>query len=116
MKFYPFFCHSLPTAESSLLAKGFAISLGPTLPRKKVIRLTDRPDMTIVLDWDVKPQINQLTVNVCVILQLPCRWREGTDSIYPLFHRTIAHDFSDEFSPIPSHMVENKFGDQENKR
>ena len=30
-----------------------------TLPRKTVVMLTDRPDMTIVVDWDIKPQIKQ---------------------------------------------------------
>ena len=29
------------------------------LPRNSVIRLTDRLDMTIVVDWDVKPQMKQ---------------------------------------------------------
>ena len=27
-----------------------------SLPRNSVVRLTDRLDMTIVVDWDVKPQ------------------------------------------------------------
>ena len=30
-----------------------------SLPWNSVIRLTDRRDMTIVVDWDVKPQIKQ---------------------------------------------------------
>ena len=29
------------------------------LPRNSVVRLTDRLDMTIIVDWDVKPQIKQ---------------------------------------------------------
>ena len=31
-----------------------------SLPRESVVRLTDSLDITIVVDWDVKPQINQL--------------------------------------------------------
>ena len=31
-----------------------------SLPRNSVVRLTDRLDMTIVVDWDVKPQIKQM--------------------------------------------------------
>ena len=30
-----------------------------SLPMNSVVRLTDRLDMTIVVDWDVKPQIKQ---------------------------------------------------------
>ena len=30
-----------------------------SLPRESVVRLTDSLDITIVVDWDVKPQINQ---------------------------------------------------------
>ena len=30
-----------------------------SLPRNSVVRLTDRLDMTIVVDWDIKPQIKQ---------------------------------------------------------
>ena len=29
------------------------------LPKNNVVRLTDRLDMTIVVDWDVKPQLKQ---------------------------------------------------------
>ena len=32
-----------------------------SLPRNSVFRLTDRLDMTIVAEWDVKPQI-KLTI------------------------------------------------------
>ena len=32
-----------------------------SLLRNSVVRLTDRLDMTIVVEWDVKPQINQPT-------------------------------------------------------
>ena len=30
-----------------------------SLPRNSVVKLTDRLDMTIVVDWDIKPQIKQ---------------------------------------------------------
>ena len=62
-----FFGHSLPSADSSravviywrndmhfVLANRLGI-----LPRNSVVRLTDHLDMTIVVDWDVKPQIKQ---------------------------------------------------------
>ena len=29
------------------------------MPRNSVVRLPDRNDMTIVVDWDVEPQIKQ---------------------------------------------------------
>ena len=32
---------------------------GLSLPRKSVVRLTDRHDMTILVDWGVKPQSKQ---------------------------------------------------------
>ena len=35
-----------------------------SLPRNNVARLTDRLDMNIVVDWDVKPQIKQ-TNSLC---------------------------------------------------
>ena len=37
--------------------------LGLSLPWKSVVRLTDHLNMTIVVDWDVKPQ-NKLVNNV----------------------------------------------------
>ena len=37
--------------------------LGLSLPRKSVVRLTDRLDMTIVVEWDVKPQNNNSNNN-----------------------------------------------------
>ena len=36
----------------------FTTKLGLSLPRKNVVRLTDRLDMTIDVDWDVDPQHN----------------------------------------------------------
>ena len=35
--------------------------LGLSLPRKSVVRLTDNLDMTILVDWDVKPQKKKQT-------------------------------------------------------
>ena len=32
-----------------------------SLPRKRAVRLTDRLDITIIVDWDVKSQINHPT-------------------------------------------------------
>ena len=34
-----------------------------SMPRNSVIKLTDRLDMTIIVDWDVKPQISFLTIS-----------------------------------------------------
>ena len=48
---------------TSLLAKVCALSTGKllslSLPRKSAVRLTERFDMTIAVDWDVKPQTKQ---------------------------------------------------------
>ena len=33
--------------------------VGLSLPWKSVVRLSDRLDMTIVVDWDIKPQTKQ---------------------------------------------------------
>ena len=39
------------------------------LPRNSVVRFTDCLDMTIVVDWDVKPQINQTNIpSIYIIL------------------------------------------------
>ena len=58
------FCsHSLPTADSSRAVSYWRkdvhlvlVNLLGSLPRNSVVKLTDRLDMTIVVDWDVKPQ------------------------------------------------------------
>ena len=50
--------HSFPAAGCQLLAKGCALVQGLSLPRKNVVGLTDRLDITIVVclgDWDVNP-------------------------------------------------------------
>ena len=59
----------LPSADSfkkgccQLQAKVCAQSIGYPLvqacPGKKMVRCTDRPDMTIAVDWDLKQQIKQ---------------------------------------------------------
>ena len=49
----------IQVGSCQLLAKSGALSPGyrlGSLPRKSVVRLTDRLDMTIVVDRDVKPQ------------------------------------------------------------
>ena len=62
-----FYGHSRPTADSSRTVVSYwqknvhlvlVKHLG-SLPRNSVVRLTDRLNMTIVVDWDVKPQIKQ---------------------------------------------------------
>ena len=42
--------------------------LGLSLPRKSVVRLTDRLDITIAVDWDVKPQNNSNSIEYSDIL------------------------------------------------
>ena len=37
-----------------------------SLPRNSVVSLTDLLDMTIIVDWDVKPQIKQTVCANCV--------------------------------------------------
>ena len=44
------------TGERCALSTCTVNHLGLSLPRKSVVRLTDRLGMTIVVDWDVKPQ------------------------------------------------------------
>ena len=63
------FCgHSLPTPDSSRAAVSYwrkdvhqllINCLGLSLRSKSLVRLTDRLDMTIVVDWDVKWQNKQ---------------------------------------------------------
>ena len=71
-----FYDHSLPTADSSRAVVSYwrkDVHLVPywlTAYRKPaqeqcaVVRLTDHLDMTIVVDWDVKPQIKQININI----------------------------------------------------
>ena len=57
---FPWRCSKKGSCQ--LLAKRSALSTGKrvvSLPRNRMVRLTDRHDMTIVVDWDVKPQIKQ---------------------------------------------------------
>ena len=59
--------HSFPSADSSKAVVNYwrkhmhlvLVNYLGSLPRNSVVRLTDRHDMTIVVDWDVKPQIEQ---------------------------------------------------------
>ena len=61
------YCHSFPTADSSRAVVSYRRNyvhlvlvkrLG-SLPRTSVVRITGRLNITIVVDWDVKPQINR---------------------------------------------------------
>ena len=57
-----------------------------SLHRKSVVRLTDRLDMTIVVDWDVKPQMKQTNTQKdhspltellpLIIEKFPMLWQE----------------------------------------
>ena len=47
------------TGSYQLLQKDVHLVLVNRLPRNSVVRLTDCLDMTIVVDWDVKPLIKQ---------------------------------------------------------
>ena len=62
-----FYRHSFPGADSSRAVVNYwwkdvhlvLVNRLGSLPRNSVVRLTDRLGMTIVVDWDVKPQIVQ---------------------------------------------------------
>ena len=67
-----FYGHSLPIPGSSRAIVSFLWKdvhcllinhLGLSLPRKSVDRLTDRHNMTIVVDWDVKEHSNKQTID-----------------------------------------------------
>ena len=61
------YSHSLPTADSSRAVVSYwrkdvhlvLVNRLGSLSRNGVVRLTDHLDMTVVVDWDVKPQIRQ---------------------------------------------------------
>ena len=62
--------HSLPTLPliqiRQLSVAGERICrFDISMPRKNVVRLTDRLDMTIVVDLDVNPQTNQIKPSIC---------------------------------------------------
>ena len=46
----------LSVTSERMCKKVLVKRLGLSLPRKSVVRLIDRLDMTIAIDWDVKPQ------------------------------------------------------------
>ena len=46
-----------------LLIQEGLLSVIVSLPSKSVVRLTDRLDRTIAVDWDVKPQTKQTKSN-----------------------------------------------------
>ena len=62
-----FYGHSFPTADSSRAVVSYwwkdehlvLVNRLGRLPRNSVVRLTDHLDLTIVVDWDIKPQIKQ---------------------------------------------------------
>ena len=66
-----FYGHSLPTADSSRAVVSYwrkdvhlvVVNRLGRLPRNSAVRLTDSFAMTIVVDWDVKPQIKQTAQN-----------------------------------------------------
>ena len=49
-------CPNLPVQKLRIIT----VHVGLSLPRKNVVRLTDRLNMIIAVDWDVKPQNNDL--------------------------------------------------------
>ena len=66
-----FYGHSLPTADSSNAVVSYwrkyvhlvLVNCLGSLPRNSVVRLTDRLNMIIVVDRDVKPQIKQTNLS-----------------------------------------------------
>ena len=55
------------------------------LAQEKVFRLTDRPDMTIAVDWDVKHQTNQQQFPVKPSLYHKTRGPSGTRGVITCF-------------------------------
>ena len=47
------------TSQSTFMCIKYCLTAQSSLPRKKVVRLTDHPDMIIAVDWDVKNSTNQ---------------------------------------------------------
>ena len=68
-----FYGHSFPCVDSSRALVNYwrndvhlvLVNRLGRLPRNSVVRFTDRRDMTIVVDWDVKPQIKQNKTLYC---------------------------------------------------
>ena len=58
-----FYGDSLSTADSSRAVVSYwqkvLVNHLESLPRNSVVRLTDHLDMTVVVDWDIKPQFKQ---------------------------------------------------------
>ena len=62
-----FYGHSFSSADSSRAVVNYwrndvhlvLVNRLGSLSRNSVVRVTDRLDMAIVIDWDVKPQIKQ---------------------------------------------------------
>ena len=50
----------LSVTGERMCIKYWLTALGLSLPRKSVVGLIDHHGMTIVVDWDVKPQIKQV--------------------------------------------------------
>ena len=47
----------LPLLQEGMLSlESTALPLSLSLPRKNVVMITDYLDMTIAVDWDIKPQ------------------------------------------------------------
>ena len=86
-----FYGHSFPSADSSRAVVNYwrndlhlaLVNRLGSLSRNNVVRLTDRLDMTIVVEWDVKPKIKQYKSLNC------CRFLNDSES----FPRTFAEFF-----------------------
>ena len=91
-----YYGHSFPSADSSRAVVNYwrkdVHLVLVSLPRNSVVRLTDRLDMTIVVEWDVKPQMKQnknlngyrfmkwlreLSQNICAKLREMSRRKKG---------------------------------------
>ena len=65
-----FYSHSFHSADSSRAVVNYwqndvclvLVNRLKNMPRNSVVRLTDRLNMTIVVDWDVKPQTNKTKI------------------------------------------------------
>ena len=93
-----FYGHSLPTTDSSGAVVRYwrkdehlvVVNCLGSLPRNSVVRLIDHLDMTVVVDWDVKPKfkltniLKRPTKIILIYSQICCTFSIWLDSIQNL--------------------------------
>ena len=93
-----FYGHSLPTADSSWAVVRYwrkdehlvLVNCLGSLPRNSVVRLIDHLDMTVIVDWDVKPKIKLTNISkrptktILIYSQICCTFSIWLDNIQNL--------------------------------